>query len=59
MVYIVGYTISKVRVLSNVHLLTLYMGASIVKWTKKVLRYIKIINFLVKGLKVVAKCCLN
>ena len=30
-----------------------------VKWTKKVLRYTKTIIFLVKGLKVVVKRCLN
>ena len=35
------------------------MGASIVKWTKKVLRYTKTVNVLVKGLKVVAKRCFN
>jgi hypothetical protein len=29
------------------------------KWTKKVLRYTKTIITLVKGLRVVAKCCLN
>ena len=35
-------------------------GASMAEWTKKKLQYIKtIIFFLVKGLKVVAKCCLN
>ena len=30
-----------------------------VKWTKKVLRYAKIVNFLAKGLKAIAKCCLK
>ena len=35
----------------------LEVGASIVKWTKKVLRYMKAMIFLVKCLKVVAKCC--
>ena len=30
-----------------------------VTWTKKVLRYTKIIRALIKGLKVVGKCCLN
>ena len=34
-------------------------GASMVKWTKKVLRYTKTKIFLVKGLKVVAKRYLN
>jgi hypothetical protein len=34
-------------------------GASIVKWTKKVLRYTKTISFLVKGPKVVGKRYLN
>lgn len=29
------------------------------KWTKKVLRYIKTIFVLVKGLEEVAKCCLD
>ena len=33
--------------------------ASMIKWTKKVLRYTKTIMFLVKGLKVVAKHCVN
>ena len=33
----------------------LNLGASMVKWIKKVLRYIKTINNLVKGLKVIAK----
>ena len=33
--------------------------ASMVKWTNIVLRYTKIVIVLVKGLKVVAKCCLN
>jgi hypothetical protein len=37
----------------------LWMGASMVKWTKKVLWYTKTIIFLVKGLKVVAKSYLN
>ena len=36
----------------------IHMGASIVKWTKIVLWYTKTIFFF-KGLKVVAKCCLN
>ena len=36
-----------------------YQGASMVKWTKRVLRSTKTIIFLVKGRKVVAKCCLN
>ena len=35
------------------------MGASMVKWTKKVLQYTKPIISWVKGLKVVAKRCLN
>ena len=35
------------------------MGASMVKWTKRVLRYANTIILLVKGLKVVAKHCLN
>ena len=30
-----------------------------VKWAKKMLWYTKTINVLVKGLKVVVKCCLN
>ena len=34
-------------------------GASMVKWTKKVLRYTKTIIFLVKGLKVIAECYLK
>ena len=38
---------------------SILLGASMVKWTKKVLWYIKTIISLVKGLKVVAKCCLN
>ena len=37
----------------------LNMGASMVKWTKKVLWYTKTLFVLVKGLKVVAKHCLN
>ena len=36
-----------------------YMGASMVKWTKKVLHYTKTIMSLVKGLKVIAKRYLN
>ena len=35
------------------------MGASMVKWIKIMLRYTKIMIVLVKGLKVVAKCCLS
>ena len=35
------------------------VGASMVKWTQKVFWYTKIMMFLIKGLKVVAKCCLN
>jgi hypothetical protein len=35
----------------------MHMGASMVKWTKKVLWFTKTIFFLVKGLKVVAKHC--
>ena len=36
------------------------MGASMIKWTKIVLWYIKVMFlFLVKGLKVLAKCCSN
>jgi hypothetical protein len=35
------------------------MGANMVKWTNKMLRYTKIIIPLVKGLNIVAKCCLN
>ena len=37
------------------------MGASMVKWTQKVLRYNKIKPFFsfLKGLKVVPKCCLD
>ena len=35
------------------------MGASMVKWTKKVLQYTKFIIIWVKGLKVVAKHCLD
>ena len=35
------------------------LGASMVTWTKKMLRYTKTIFFLVKGLKVVAKRCLD
>ena len=34
-------------------------GASMVKWTQKMLRYTKTIKFMVKGLKVVAKRYLN
>ena len=38
--------------------LDIKVGASMVKWTKKVLLYPKaIVFFLVKHLKVVAKCC--
>ena len=33
--------------------------ASMVKWTKKTLRNTKTMMFLVKNLKLVAKCCLN
>ena len=36
-----------------------YTGASMVKWTDKVLQYNKTIILLVKGANVVAKCCLN
>jgi hypothetical protein len=36
-----------------------FVGASMVKWTKKVLQFTKTIMILVKGLKVVAKYCLN
>ena len=36
-----------------------YEGASMIKWTKKVLRYTKTIIFGIKSLKVVAKCCFN
>ena len=35
------------------------VGASMVKWTNKVLQYTTTIIFMVKGLKVVAKRCLN
>ena len=35
------------------------LGVSMVKWTKKMLRYTKTITFLVKGLKAIAKRCLN
>ena len=35
------------------------LGASMLKWTKKVLQYPKTIIFLVKRLIVVAKCCLD
>ena len=38
---------------------TMHLGASMVKWTKKVLRYIKTMMFAVKGLEVVAKCYSN
>ena len=37
----------------------LLLGTNMVKWTKKVLRYTKAIVFLVKCLKVVAKCSLD
>ena len=37
----------------------LYEGANMVEWTRKMLRYTKTIIFGVKGLKAVAKCCLN
>ena len=37
----------------------LHVGASMVKWTTKVLRYTNTMMFLVKGLEVVAKHCLN
>jgi hypothetical protein len=36
-----------------------HAGASMVKWTNKVHRYITTIIILVKGLKVVAMCCSN
>ena len=35
------------------------LGASMVKWTKKVVWYTKTIIVLVKGLKIVEKGCLN
>ena len=35
------------------------VGASMDKWTQIALKYTKIIIFFVKGLKVVARCCLN
>ena len=35
------------------------LGARMVKWTKKMLQYTKTILFLVKGLKVVTKYCLD
>ena len=35
------------------------LSASMVKWTKKMIRCTKVIIFLVTCLKVVAKCCLN
>ena len=44
---------------SFVHLSQHDMGPSIVKWTKQMLRYMKAMVFLVKGPKVVAKCCLK
>ena len=49
----VGHTIKTRRVNHTIH-----MGASIVKWAKKALRYTKTIIF-VRSLKVVAKRCLN
>ena len=35
-----------------------YGGASLVKWTQKVLMYLKTVVFWVKRLKVVVRCCL-
>ena len=37
--------------------IVLFVGASMVKWTKKVLQYTKTMFFLVKGLKIIAKFC--
>ena len=45
--------------ISTIKILYIDLGANMVKWTKKLLRYAKNIIILVKCLQVVAKHCLN
>jgi hypothetical protein len=51
-----GLAINQEQLISSIHL---DLGASMVKWTKKVFQYTNTVNFLVKGLKEATKCGSN